>query len=751
MARQPFQSDFTSFIKGLITEANALTFPDNASLEEVNFLLNPDGSRQRRLGMDFEDGYVKIDTGYDVTENNLAITTHTWTAVASRGDLEFVVVQVGTKLFFFDANAASISGSTVNGGNTVTLTGSASTPVSTASLYGKLIIADGSQTVTILSYDISSDTITATTSRLKTRDLFGVDDEMDVDERPATTTDEHTYNLRNQGWPLTIDISNTGMTSATNGDPIETTKTRIGVYPSNADVVWAAKISSAKEVAALNSYRPEELRRVVFGSTQAPLGSHVIDVFNRGASRQTISGSTTLADDQTSGGVTAVAAYAGRVFYALKETGLTDGDSRSPNLGTMIFFSVAKDSKETFTKCYSEADPTAEHVFDPIATDGGFITIPEAGEVKRLVPMGSSLFVFCSNGVWEIHGGEEPFSALNHSVSKTTDIGVASPDAIVYAEDKIAFWGLSGIYLITRNDLTLRGSNTDLTYNTIQTLFDSIDLDNKQEAVGAYDPYTRSFKWLYRDTLLPNSSFFNKELIYDVNLGAFYLYNIDVPDFDHPFVTGFINLADTIFVSEKVNVIADEDEVIAVEDDVISTVRKASPTARSGLKYVTIVKDGDNHAITMAYYRNLDFRDWYSYDGVGIDAPAHMLTGYITGGQLTSEKMIDYLWAYFVRTESGFDEDGNTVDHSSCTVQFQWDWTNNANFGRWGRAFEAYRLPRPYLALGAGDSMDYSYTTIVSKSRVRGRGRALSILFKSKPYHNLHLLGWSLAGSAISN
>ncbi len=45
---------YRSFIKGLVTEASPLTFPENASIDEQNFVLNRDGSRSRRLGIDYE-------------------------------------------------------------------------------------------------------------------------------------------------------------------------------------------------------------------------------------------------------------------------------------------------------------------------------------------------------------------------------------------------------------------------------------------------------------------------------------------------------------------------------------------------------------------------------------------------------------------------------------------------------------------------------------------------------------------------
>lgn len=749
MARQPLQAEYTAYIKGLITEASPFTYPENASLEEINFILNKDGSRSRRFGIDYELDYALVDTGVDLTNTTTAVSSHTWTAVSNIGNLEFVVIQVGNKLYFFRSNQGPVSATPINGGTPIMITGDANELISGASIYGYFIVVHGTQDVTILEYDNVNDIVTKTTKRLEIRDLFGVDDELATDNRPLSLTPEHKYNLRNQGWLQAMKCSRDDFETSFNADPIEFTKTKIDVYPSNSDIIWACKLASASDIDAIGSYWPDELRKMIFGTTRAPLGKYIIDVFNRGASRFSQSGITLPdLDDISYGGIVSVAAYAGRVFYGVRETGRYRVDKRSPNLGTMIFYSNANNAIESLTRCYAEADPTSEHVFDPIATDGGFVTISEAGEILKLVPMGQSLFVFCSNGVWEIHGGEEQFSALNQNVAKTTDIAVASPRSIVYAEDKIAFWGLSGIYLISRNDLTLRGGNNDLTFATIQTLYDSIDEDAKNNAVGVYDPFVRTFRWLYRDAVLPNSSFFNKELVYDANLTAFYIFNIDTPSYDYPFIAGHSATNSILTTLVDTDVIVGSNPVIVVSDSVIVKDVISSGTHNGAIKYLTVVKIGNTHKITFSHYWNTGFRDWKTYDGEGIDAAAHMLTGYITGGSAVIEKDIEYLHVYLKRTELGLDAEGATIDPSSCTVQVQWEWANSLSVGRWSREFEAYRLPRIYAMQDNNFNIDYGYTTVVTKNKIRGHGKALSILFKTKPDHNCILYGWGIVGTA---
>lgn len=67
MARQKFAKDFNTFVRGLITEASQLTFPDDASLDERNFVLDKDGGRRRRFGMELQGGLINTFPRYSVT------------------------------------------------------------------------------------------------------------------------------------------------------------------------------------------------------------------------------------------------------------------------------------------------------------------------------------------------------------------------------------------------------------------------------------------------------------------------------------------------------------------------------------------------------------------------------------------------------------------------------------------------------------------------------------------------------------
>src|SRR5687767_15068708 len=101
MTQQSTNKAYHTFVKGIVTEAGPLTFPENASLDEENCVLNRDGSRQRRLGIDFELNFQLLGV---TLETDDVVTVHLWKNAANNTDNQFAVVQVGQRLMVFDAS-----------------------------------------------------------------------------------------------------------------------------------------------------------------------------------------------------------------------------------------------------------------------------------------------------------------------------------------------------------------------------------------------------------------------------------------------------------------------------------------------------------------------------------------------------------------------------------------------------------------------------------------------------------------------
>ena len=107
MPQRITQKVVNTFVKGLITEAGELTFPEDASIDELNCLLDRDGSRRRRLAAKVEDSNV-LSTF--VINNTFVFTTGKWKNVDGTAGLDFVVVQAGPTLYFYNTAQEPYSG-----------------------------------------------------------------------------------------------------------------------------------------------------------------------------------------------------------------------------------------------------------------------------------------------------------------------------------------------------------------------------------------------------------------------------------------------------------------------------------------------------------------------------------------------------------------------------------------------------------------------------------------------------------------
>ena len=152
---------FRSFVKGLITEASALTFPENASIDEQNFVLNRDGSRSRRLGLDYEPLYALTSTGFSETQIKEGKQSfHRWDTPSGDESYSIGVIRIVNKLWFVDLLTANPSDNLLNGEAALTITGLNNSDIETAVINNDLIIVSKDLDLPIkLSYDVATDTV----------------------------------------------------------------------------------------------------------------------------------------------------------------------------------------------------------------------------------------------------------------------------------------------------------------------------------------------------------------------------------------------------------------------------------------------------------------------------------------------------------------------------------------------------------------------------------------------------------------
>jgi hypothetical protein len=197
---------YRSFNKGLITEAGFLTYPEDASTDELNTILYKAGNRSRRFGIDYEDNSTAISLP-GLTEDSIT-TEYLWKAPDDIGTLNFLVVQVDNILHFFDMSASPLSSGhksfTINLHNfraaNITNDQVSSERVQMAGGKGYLFVASQYIDPFTVEYNQTTDTVNAVRVFILMRDFDGISDGLPNDAEPTTLTKEHHYNLKNQGW-----------------------------------------------------------------------------------------------------------------------------------------------------------------------------------------------------------------------------------------------------------------------------------------------------------------------------------------------------------------------------------------------------------------------------------------------------------------------------------------------------------------------------------------------------------------------
>jgi len=713
--------------------------------------INRDGSRSRRLGFSPETSYVSVDTG--ITEDatkELGRSQFRWAGPGGYSSEEFLVVQIGNYLAVHTLNTNSISS-----GKIYEKTFGASrysVNFSYASVDGFLVVVTGRKDVLLLGYDGTN--VTESTFRLKVRDFWGVaanpggTDFSNPDShqtRPSVIGNKYLYNLRNQTWALPRVRSQVDPPEV--ADPIQRFYSGSGdtEYPSYSDslvpFVYPNTALSNKTVErfwAENSYLTKP------STTAAPKGYFIIDLLNRGASRlsqeaklrsdnpELVLSVNTLPDDTTAGGATVAESYAGRVWYSGFSGELTDGDSQSPRLSSYVLFSQIVDSEVDVGKCYQQADPTS--IEDPalVDTDGGYIKINGAHNIRRLVAIGTSLFVIADNGVWRISGADgNSFVATTYSVERLNNDGCVSAVSVVLSESAIFYWGSSSIYLVSRNASTGEWEVNDIAEDSVKSLFNSIDNDQKSFVSSYYDNVNNSVRWVYGENPLDQSQV--NELIFSIRFGAFTRNLIKVSGSSVLGVSS-VSGGQSVSLSDIVSNITVNSVEVTVNGDQVTLLTDPSSRSAERSYYCILLEKSPTILYTFGGYSDTTFTDW---KGLGnIDSEAFINSGFITLGEPRTRKSVPYLTTFFERTEVTPAEG----DNSSCILRSKWDWTDSYEAYKWSNPRQAYRPQR----------RDNGQTVVVTRNKIRGNGKSVAFRIESESNKNLHIYGWSMNVNANS-
>lgn len=738
MPRQAAAVEVNRFVGGLVTDASPLAFPENCSLDEENMVLNIDGSRNRRLGLDFEKNAINVVTSIQASASpNLAFSSFKWTNAGGIVDKDLLVVQVGNEFKVFDLDYDNISSHLIYTAKLIYTT--PDQIFSFTVVDGILTVVSGEEYPSFFIYN-SNGSITQKTASLLIRDFFGVEDIVNgvnlydpvgIQRRPTTLPNPHLYNLRNQSWA----IPRLQGGRATVMDPIRNfIENRVSspTYPSNSDSVNQALYADPanEENRTIERFFGNDIYFSPMGTSRVAQGYFIIDALKRGASRlaneaanritypQLQYAVTSLPEDRTPGGPTAVGEFAGRVWYGGFSGEVIGGDSLSPRLSSYVLFSQVVNNQNDMVLCYPVGDPTSKTDPDIVDTDGGFIRLNGAFGIQKLVNVGTSLIAIASNGVWRILGTDDNgFTATRYTVEKISDRGCSSRESIVLIDNTIMYWGQDGIYH-AKTDQYGAWSVEELTTGRIRSLYKNISESDKARVRGSYDSFENKARWLWNNSIGDADEV--RELILDITLTAFYTNRIKQPSgASLPKVVGFYKAK-------------------TYSDPVNDSLKETG--------YIIVTNIAGSVSYKFGAYTNMKFKDFGQ-----VDASAYLITGYMSGGDNQRDKGVPYITTYFKRTEDGFDTNMVPKNQSSCRLQSMWEWANSSNSNKWGRPFQAYRYNRLYMPANSNDPFNTGQELITTKSKLRGNGRTLSLKFSTEPEKDLHLYGWSMVMSVAGN
>ena len=693
------QKAVNNFVKGLVTEAAELTFPEGASVDELNCDLRRDGTRRRRLAVAYEANNTLSSFTLGNTEK---LSSGDWINVGGNSELEFLVVQKGTTLYFYNKTNLPHSGQVISG--TINLTsheyaGSAGAETERCqftTIKGDLVVSSPAIDTIVVEYNSSTGAVSASEISFKVRDFLYQGDVGDYFTQSPTTSpsDARIYDTLNSGWA-----------EENNGHASENALERYKIDRSNKYPPLTHSWFTGKDSSELQ--KTDEFEKIAAGTSLSGNGRYILDFFDKDRSTA-ISGSgetigTGLDETETSR-FRCVEAFAGRVFYA--------GLDSEANTGTILFTGLVEGVND-LGKCYQINDPTSEHFSDLLGTDGGEVKIPDAVNIRKLYAYQYALFVFADNGVWQLTGSDGQFRADSYTINRVSRVGILSEGSFVAAEGLPFWWSRFGIHTLQTDSVSGQGAEKNLSISTIQGFWDEIDSDAKANVVSIYDNISKRIYWGYPDENETVENKLNNFLLLDIPLMAFFPWRIEDQASSTDAVVGLAFYAG------------------------VSTFDTGDPAI------VLLCRDGATNKLTMGGFSEKSFLDWGD-----ANYSSYAVTGYDFMGDLSLKKNAPYVLTYNRLTETGFT--GNeasgyeAVRPSSMLVSAAWDFKETFSSTQ-----QAYRLKYP-VVVNPNDLTEYNYPedVITSRLKLRGHGRSVRIKFESEQGKDFLLLGWGMISGA---
>lgn len=90
-----------------------------------------------------------------------------------------------------------------------------------------------------------------------------------------------------------------------------------------------------------------------------------------------------------------------------------------------------------------------------------------------------------------------------------------------------------------------------------------------------------------------------------------------------------------------------------------------------------------------------------------------------------------------------------TTNHS-CLVTARWEWTDDVKAGRSSEQQQVYKRQRVVIPDDVNDPFNDGFPVVMTKLKLRGKGKALQLKFESEPGKDFVLYGWSIPFTGTS-
>lgn len=696
------QKVINTFIKGLITEKGELTFPPDASVDELNCDLRRDGSRSRRLGAELEGSYSL--SSFSMTDTSIIVTDN-WVNVGGQSGLEFLVVQVGAGLKFYHKSTLPYSGHQesptinlatyeVSGG-----VGASNAQCQFTSINGALIVASPAINTIYITRDNTTGALTTTQITFYSRDFEWLGDKRSYATSATSASASRQYDTYNSGW------TTAARSTYANWPPL--------THP------WFSGKNSTGD------FSVAEWNKVYSGTSLLGNGRFVLNFFSK--DRSTASGVSGISTEVETSRFKSVAAFAGRVFYA--------GLESAQNSGTILFSRTIENLSE-LGDCYQQNDPTSEEISDLLDTDGGYIKIPNAVNIRKLYTRGPDLFVFAENGVWKISGVDNIFRATNYSISFITSIGIQAASSFIEAEGLPFWWSLTGIHTLSVDQSIGIEQETNLSISTIQSFIDNIAGDAKAKVTGVYDKINKKIYWAYPNDGEQKVTKFSNLIVLDITLQAFYPWKVadgyDIVGFS--FYNGYGS--DQL----ELDVVQGADDIVQGTDDIVSIQQSDFTTGDPAI--VLLVRDLSTNKLTIGGFTDSSFYDWTNHN-----YQSYAVAGHEFFGDLMLDKTSPYIEVFMRSTETGWEgseSTGYTLQRpSGILVSPYWDFAKAPSTA----PQQGYRFGiMPVVNSSDLSATNIPETVIRTRLKLRGKGKSVRLRFESEEGKDFVLLGYGILG-----